>query len=69
VPLDLTVALAGLGLWLGLALLVVGLLGPLIVRNPAHRMKFASSIAVGVVLVVVALWLMAVAIGFGPDRP
>ncbi len=63
-PLDVQVALAGVGLWLGLALLVVGLLGPLIVRNPAHRRKFGTSIAVGVVLVVVALWLMVGALGF-----
>lgn len=63
-PLDVQVALAGVGLWLGLALVVVGFLGPLIVRNPAHRRKFGTSIAVGVVLVVVALWLMVGALGF-----
>ena len=63
-PCDVQVALAGAGLWLGLALLVVGLLGPLIVRTPAHRRKFGTSIAVGVLLVVASLWLTVGALGF-----
>lgn len=63
-PLETQLALAGGAIWLGLALLVVGLLGPLIVRNPAHRRKFGISIAVGLALVVLALWLLVGTFGF-----
>lgn len=64
-PLDLTVAIAGIALWLGLALLFVGLMGPLVVRNPAHRRTFASLIAVGGVMVVDSVLVLLVgAFGF-----
>ena len=64
-PLDLTVAIAGIGLWVGLALLFVGLMGPLVVRNPARRRMFASLIAVGGVMVVVSVLVLLVgAFGF-----
>ena len=64
-PLDLTVAIAGIALWLGLGLLFVGLMGPLVVGNPAHRRTFASLIAVGGVMVVVSVVVLLVgAFGF-----
>jgi ABC-type Na+ efflux pump permease subunit len=62
-PLDVTVALAGVGLWLGVAASVVGLLGPLIIRNPAHRRTFATLIAVGAGLIVVAFVVLVGALG------
>jgi hypothetical protein len=66
VPFDVTVVIAGLGLWLGIAILFVGLVGPLVVRNPRHRRTFDASIAVGVVMILVGMWLMVGALG-GPD--
>jgi hypothetical protein len=60
------VALGGFGMWLGLALLFVGLVGPLAVRNPRHRRTFGAAIAVGIVMVLVGIWLLVRSLG-GPD--
>ena len=68
VTVNPTMAMAGIGLWVGLALLLVGVVGPLITRNPAHRKVLMMAIAAGLGLVLVAVWLIVSALGFGPDQ-
>ena len=61
------IVLGSIGLVLGLVLALIGVIGPVIVRDPSRGRTFGFVLLAGLVMVVISLLWALWPLGFGPD--